>query len=149
MKIKKASLKDIQESLSIAKELKDWFNSDAIKNMELDFRFNHLIVAKENNIVLGFLCYSSKEGSLHINWIGVKKDKQGLGIGTELLKYIEQEGKKNGFKCIEVETLTDEEDYIPYKKTRSFYNKMGFKKVYELPERRKDWDIQILMEKEI
>lgn len=42
----------------------------------------------------------------------VNRDKQGLGIGTELLKYLKRKGKGNSFKFIKVETLTDKEEGI-------------------------------------
>ncbi len=149
MNIKKGQPRDREKAIKIAKELREWFRREAIENMKLDFEVNHLIVAVEGKEVVGFLCYSSKEGILHINWIGVAKDKQGLGIGEKLLKRLEKEGKSKGFKAIEVETLTDKENYKPYERTREFYNKMGFKKVCEVPKRRKNWDAQILMEKEV
>ena len=42
----------------------------------------------------------------------VNRDKQGFGIGTELLKYLKRKEKGNSFKFIEVETLTNKEERI-------------------------------------
>lgn len=43
MRIKKATYEDKKKVLIIAKELKDWFNADALKNMALDFKLNNLL----------------------------------------------------------------------------------------------------------
>ena len=59
MQITKATKKDNEEAMNIAINLNDWFNETGLKNMKIDFDLNNLVVAKENDQVLGFLCYSS------------------------------------------------------------------------------------------
>ena len=44
MRIRKATKKDLKESLNIAKELNEWFNKEGIKNMWTDFLHNNTIV---------------------------------------------------------------------------------------------------------
>ena len=149
MRIRKATNKDKEKAIQIAKELKEWFNKTAIKNMKIDFKVNNLVVALEKGKVVGFLCYNSYEGFLKIVWIGVKKEYHRKGVGTKLLNWLEKEAKKLKVEAIEVETLTDRENYEPYEATRNFYYKHGFKKLYELKPRKKDWDVQILLEKKI
>src|SRR3989338_8092840 len=59
MKIRQATVKDKKEAMAIAKSLNEWFNKDGIKNMAIDFKMNHVIVAKEKKKVLGFLSYTT------------------------------------------------------------------------------------------
>jgi len=149
MQIIKATKQDQKEAMKVAISLKDWFNEDGLKNMKIDFALNNLVVAKENGKVSGFLCYSSYSGKMLLMWTGVKKEAQRKGVGQKLLKWLEDEGKKFGFHAIEVETLPDEDDYEPYQRTRSFYYKNGFKRVFYKKARVQGWDDQIVLEKKL
>jgi GNAT superfamily N-acetyltransferase len=149
MKIRKATENNKKESLKIAKNLKEWFSDEGLKNMKTDFNYNTLIVAVDENKTLGFLCYTTISGVIKILWIGVERSHQRKGIGKNLLKYIEKEGKKNEMKKIEVETLPEEYDHKPYELTRNFYYKNGFKRVEYKKARIKGWDDQIILEKDI
>ena len=149
VKIRKASGKDFDCSLKIAKSLDKWFTKSAVKSMKVDFKVNNLIVAVDKGVV-GFLCYSSFEESLIVLWMGVKKDYIGKGVGSLLIDHLVKEARKLGLKNILVETLTDKDDYEPYVKTREFYYKNGFKKVCYLNFRKKitpGYDDQILLRK--
>jgi len=149
MQITKATKKDKEESIKIVMKLKDWFSKEGIKNMKIDFNLNNLIVAKETGKVIGFLCYTSNSGKILLLWMGVKKEDQGKGVGQTLLKWLEKEGKKLGLYSIEVETLSDKDDYEPYQKTRSFYYKNGFEKILYKKHRVDGWDDQIVLEKKL
>ena len=142
--------KDIRASLKIAEDLKEWFTETAIENMKIDFVFNvnTLIVAKEKERVIGFLCYTKERYLLKIKWMGVARNCQRKGIGNELLRWLEKEAKKEKYKTIQVETLTDEEDYKPYELTRNFYYKRGFKKT-GVKVIQEGCDTQIVLEKKI
>jgi GNAT superfamily N-acetyltransferase len=106
-------------------------------------------VAKENGKVSGFLCYTSYSGKILLMWMGVKKEFQRKGVGQKLLSWLEDEGKRFSFHSIEVETLPDEEDYEPYKRTRSFYYKNGFERIFYKKAMIKGWDDQIVLEKKL
>ncbi len=147
MNIVKASKKDKQKALKIASSLKDWFTTDALKNMSLDFEMNNLVVAKEQNKVVGFLCYSSFSGKMLLMWLGVDPSWHGKGVGTNLLSWLEDEARRLGLYSIEVETLPDEIEYEPYEKTRNFYYKNGFKRVLYKKASIEGWDDQIILEK--
>lgn len=149
MRIIKATKEDKREAIKIATNLKDWFNKDGLKNMKIDFQLNNLVVAKENGKVLGFLCYSSYSGKMLLMWMGIKQEDQGKGIGQKLLHWLEKESRKFGFHSIEVETLPDEDDYKPYQRTRSFYYKNGFERVFYKKARVEGWDDQIVLEKKL
>ncbi len=149
MEIRKATKKHMEESLEIARDLKEWFTKEALKNMNIDFKINNLFVAVDKEVVVGFLCYNSKDGIMNFIWAGVKREFQRKGIGRNLLDYVVSEARKLGMKTIEVETLTEEEDYKPYELTRNFYKKYGFKKIYTKRAVKKGWDDVDVMELEI
>ncbi len=149
MQIIKATKKDRAEAMKIATDLKDWFNKEGLKNMKIDFELNNLVVAKEDGKVSGFLCYSSFSGKMLLMWMGVAKEAQRKGVGQELLKWLEDEGRKFGFHAIEVETLPDEDSYEPYQRTRAFYYKNGFERVLYKKARVQGWDDQIVLEKKL
>jgi GNAT superfamily N-acetyltransferase len=149
MIIKKAIKKEQAESLELASELKEWFTAEAIKNMKLDFEMNSLIVALDKGKVVGFLCYTSYCGKMLLIWMGVKRSIQRKGTGTKLLEWLENEAKKLNLYSIEIETLPDEDSYEPYKLTRNFYYKHGFKRVLYKKARIEGWDDQIILEKKI
>ena len=149
MQITKAAEKDKREAMGVATTLKDWFNTKGLKNMNIDFELNSLIVAKEGDKVLGFLCYSSYCGKMLLIWMGVVREAQRKGVGSKLLSWLENEANTLGFHSIEVETLPDEDDYEPYQQTRTFYYKNGFKRIFYKKARIEGWDDQIVLEKKL
>ena len=147
IKIRKARKNDFMNSLLIARSLKEWFTKEAMENMKVDFYLNNLVVALEKKEVSGFLCYTSNNSIMHIIWFGVRKDSQRKGIGRGLLRWLIKESKKLKIRAIDVETLPDEDNYEPYKLTRNFYYKNGFKRVAYKKARVKEWDDQIVLER--
>ena len=148
-RIRNATEKDFYESLKIAKSLDKWFNNLSLKSMSVDFKLNHLAVAIDKKKVAGFLCYSSWEGSMNINWIGVKKEYQKKGIGNSLIDWLGEKAKEYGMKYLRVETLSNMHSNKYYEKTRQFYYKKGFKKIYDFKSVNKGWNNTILLEKKI
>lgn len=149
MRIRRANKRDYQQSIEMAKNLKEWFTPEAIKNMKVDFSVNNLVIAIEQEKISGFLCYSTNSGIMHLIWMGVRKDAQRKGIGKFLLSWLEKEAKRHNLHSIEVETLPDEVNYKPYKLTRDFYYKNGFKRIGYKKAKIKGWDDQIVMEKKL
>jgi GNAT superfamily N-acetyltransferase len=147
MIIKEATSKEKEEAFNIASELKEWFNEEGLKNINTDFNMNHLIVATEEKRVIGFLCYTSYCGKMQLIWMGIKKESQRKGVGKALLEWLENKAKKLKLCSIEVETLPDEDSYKPYKQTRDFYYKNGFKRILYKKAIIKGWDDQIVLEK--
>lgn len=149
MKIRQATEKDKKEAMTIAKSLKEWFNKDGLKNMAIDFKMNHLIVAIEKERVLGFLSYTTYSGKMLLMWMGVRRNIQRAGVGKELVDWLVKESKKLKLYAIEVETLPEEDVYEPYERTRAFYYKNGFQRVLYKKARVKGWDDQIILERKI
>jgi ribosomal protein S18 acetylase RimI-like enzyme len=63
-----------------------------------------------------------------VYWLNVKQKYQGQGIGTKLIKYVENIAKKKGFRKVFVYTGKT------MKKTRKFYEKNNYKLINEFPE---------------
>ncbi|MBU0957233.1 MAG: GNAT family N-acetyltransferase [Nanoarchaeota archaeon] len=149
MIIRKANSSDIKKSLDIAKTLKQWFTKEAIKNMKIDFVINNTIIVINKKEVIGFLCYNSDNGIIKLIWIGVEKEHQRKGIGKLMLDYLEKEARKIKSNYIEVETLTEKDNYKPYRLTRDFYKKYGFKKLYLKKAPKPRWDDVDVMGKKV
>jgi ribosomal protein S18 acetylase RimI-like enzyme len=147
MIIKESTSNEKKEALKIAADLKEWFTPEGLKNIELDFKMNSVLVAKDNSELIGFLCYTTYCGKIILLWMGVSRKSQRNGVGNLLLKKLEEIGKELGLCSIEVETLPDEDSYEPYKLTRAFYYKNGFKRVLYKKARVEGWDDQIVLEK--
>ncbi|MBU2615807.1 MAG: GNAT family N-acetyltransferase [Nanoarchaeota archaeon] len=130
-----------EKCLELAKSLPDWFTDVAIENMKIDFELNEIISEGDLD---GFLVYNSNNGAIKIIWIAVKKEAQRKGIGTRLINKLIAKAKELGVKEIMVETLSPNQEYVPYNLTRAFYEKNGFKiRKIILPEK-EGWDEMVL-----
>jgi len=63
-----------------------------------------------------------------IYWLAVKRKHHGQGIGTKLVEFIEKYSKRKGFRKVCLYTGKN------MKKTRNFYEKLGYKYVNEFPD---------------
>lgn len=85
---------------------------------------------KLNNELVGYVTLKPFfPGHKHceLYWLAVKKKYQEQGIGTKLVKFIENYAKKKKFRKIFIYTGK------PMKKTRKFYEKIGYEFVNEFP----------------
>ena len=139
----------IADALKIAQGLNEWFNKNGLKSIETDLFFNNVAVAVDGNETLGFVCYSSYDGVMQLIWMAVERNHQGMGIGTMLLKWVEDEARGHGLTLIQVETLPEEDSYEPYKLTRKFYYDNGFVRIAYKKARLEGWDDQIVLEKRL
>lgn len=84
-------------------------------------------MAEAGGHILGFITLFVAEGRLNIGWLGVSKEYQRKGVGGHLLDAAEVAGRKMGLCELGTYTLGDSVDYLPYKQTRAFYFKHGFR----------------------
>jgi len=84
----------------------------------------------KDGILKGYATLKPFSGYKHceIYWLAVRKQYQGQGIGTKLLKFLEQKAKQQGFRKVFVYTGKN------MIRTRQFYEKNGYKFVNEFPE---------------
>ncbi len=107
---------DIEKCLEIARALSEWFNEAGLKAIERDLKSEETFVAVEKD-VLGFVTVKPlNEKALEILWMAVKREHRGRGIGTELLRFVENWAKGRDFKILVVKTSGDL-SYKPYDET--------------------------------
>ncbi|MFH1631179.1 MAG: GNAT family N-acetyltransferase [Candidatus Aenigmatarchaeota archaeon] len=113
---------------------RSWYptKSSMKKDITNRFKTGHEIFfgCKLNGKIVGYITLKPFfPGYKHceVYWLNVKKSTQGHGIGTCLLKFIENYAKKKGFRKIFTYTGRS------MKRTRKFYEKNGYKLVNEFP----------------
>ena len=67
--------------------------------------------------------------SAEIYWLGVDPDYHRQGIGQALVGAIEGRLRQEGLKYLFVMTLHPNDPYEPYRRTRAFYERLGFELV--------------------
>ncbi|NJE29641.1 GNAT family N-acetyltransferase [Thermococcus sp. 18S1] len=115
--------------LEIARGLPEWFNEAGLRAMERELREEKTFVAVEGEEVLGFVAIKPlNEKAVEILWIAVKRELRGRGIGTELLRFVEEWARERGFELLVVKSSGDL-TYKPYDETRGFYERRGFARI--------------------
>ena len=87
----------------------------------------------ENGSVLGYVCWGATPctfGTFDLYWMAVDPSRQGNGIGKELLKFAEENVKRERARMMIIETSSTES----YDATRKFYQNMGYKQLAFLPD---------------
>ncbi len=83
--------------------------------------------------VVGYICYGPTpmtQGTFDLYWIAVDPDVQNQGLGSRLLRFLEEKVKNQGGRLILADTST-----VPhYEKTRRFYLKNGFQEIAKIPD---------------
>jgi ribosomal protein S18 acetylase RimI-like enzyme len=94
-----------------------------------DYRF---LGAFDGDQLIGYACWGSTPGTVttsDLYWIVVDRDKQGAGVGTQLLGEVERRLTADGRRLVVVET-SSRSDYVP---TRAFYEARGYTRAATIP----------------
>jgi len=132
IKIRPTLPEDHDQILQILKRT-DYFTSEEIEIADelLNSYFDHSLESGYwtytalTDKVAGYVCYGPTpltDGTYDIYWIAVDPDVQGRKIGTELLRFAEEDIAKHKGRLITVYTSSQEK----YSSTRSFYLKRGY-----------------------
>ena len=84
-----------------------------------------LVGAFEGDRLVGFACWGPTPGTVatsDLYWIVVDRSRQGAGVGSQLLREVEQRLTADGRRLVVVET-SSRADYMP---TRKFYEARGY-----------------------
>ena len=94
-----------------------------------DYRF---LGAFDGDELVGYTCFGPTPdtiGTVDLYWIAVDRSRQGTGIGTQLLRAVEEQLTADGCRLIVVET-SSRADYDP---TRKFYQARGYTHTATIP----------------
>ena len=94
-----------------------------------DYRF---LGAFDGGELVGYACYGPTPdtvGTFDLYWIAVDKQRQGSGIGTQLVNAVEETLSTVGGRLIVVETSSRS----AYDATRRFYEAKGYTKTATIP----------------
>jgi len=94
-----------------------------IKWTEKKFRFK----AVENGEIVGTVSGKYESGVVYISSLITHEDYRGQGIGTMLVQKVQEFGKKNGAHLMWLNTGKEWSE-------NSFYQKLGFKLIADLPD---------------
>jgi ribosomal protein S18 acetylase RimI-like enzyme len=106
----------------------------------------NIIVAEEENEVLGYACYGptpATEGTFDLYWIVVNPAHQNMGIGKKLLHYVEKKVFEAGGRLLVIET-SSQQKYIP---TQKFYINNDYKISAQIKDFYKPGDDRIIFTK--
>lgn len=94
-----------------------------------DYRF---LGAFDDERLVGYACWGptpGTEGTSDLYWIVVDHERQGRGIGSQLLMEVERRLMADGSRLVVVET-SSRSDYRP---TRGFYEARGYTRAATIP----------------
>lgn len=113
------------EEIKIAVELIDIYLKDKEQN---DYE---IFVDEKEGEVLGYICIGPRpltEGTYDLYWIAVNPAIQSKGIGSSLIKFMEDHLKRKNGRLILIETSGKES----YEKERKFYEKNFYKELVNI-----------------
>jgi len=114
--------------IDVAMELMDIVLKDEI---QMDYQIQCMVNDEDQSI--GYICYGPTpmtQGTFDLYWIAVDPDFQKQGVGSTLLRFLEEVVGGKGGRLILADTST-----IPhYEKTQKFYLKNGFQEVARVPD---------------
>ena len=91
--------------------------------LQLKIQNNEIFVVENNGVLIGWLRYNLFWDNIpFMNMIDISEEYRKSGIGTELVKYWENEMKQKGYKNVLTSTQSNEE-------AQHFYRKIGYTEI--------------------
>ncbi len=107
---------------------------------------HHSITYEKDGTVLGFAYYAPApmtDRTWYLYWIAVSKQTQAKGLGSTLLKYVEEDVQRAKGRVLFIETSS-----LPhYQLTRKFYLKHGYEQAAVLPDFYSEGDDMVVFRK--
>lgn len=117
--IERAKLEDLDKIFEISCQFFDWKKSQLEESLEN--KNTIFLLKKQEKQVFGFLIAQNLVDSFNILLIATKKDNQKMGVGTQLLKKLEEIAKNQKIEKIWLEVKNTNSNAI------KFYEKQNFK----------------------
>lgn len=115
-----------ENEIAVAMELVDiYLNNSNQKDYEI------FVDSEQDGFINGYVCIGQRpltKSTYDLYWIAVNPSVQSKGIGTKLIKYIEDHIKKKNGSLILIETSGKPS----YEKERRFYEKNNYNKIVEI-----------------
>jgi len=113
---------------NLTARLRQWFGQpDSNRHYAEQAERLEAWVARAGGEPLGLLLLKRHgPASAEIYWLGVDPDRHRRGIGRALVESVERRLRDDGVKFLFVMTLHPDVDYEPYRRTRAFYEGLGF-----------------------
>ena len=124
----------LQVCRAIATTLPDWFGiPEANERYENGCLERESFAAKCDGEYVGLIVLEFPfPNNANIYWMAVDKDHHGQNVGTELFAAAQNYCRARGCESVTVETLSPNQSDANYLKTYRFYEKCGFKPLFEL-----------------
>jgi GNAT superfamily N-acetyltransferase len=113
---------------SLTERLPQWFaQGDANRHYAEQSEILEAWVARIDGRAVGLLLLKRHSAvSAEIYWLGIDPDHHRQGIGRALIGAVERWLRGEQLKFLFVMTLHPQDPYEPYRRTRLFYERMGF-----------------------
>lgn len=115
-----------ENEITVAMELVDiYLNNSNQKDYKI------FVDSEQDGFINGYVCVGQRpltKATYDLYWIAVNPSVQSKGIGTKLIKYIEDHIKKKNGSLILIETSGKPS----YEKERRFYEKNNYNKIAEI-----------------
>lgn len=136
IEIKPPTLGLSAEAATILRALPEWFGiEEATQSYIKDAGENPTLLALSDNQPVGFLTllqHSPSAAEIYV--MGVLPTYHRKGIGRRLIEAAEQHLRTTNTTFLQVKTLSDKHPDEGYKRTRAFYQAMGFVLLEEFPD---------------
>jgi ribosomal protein S18 acetylase RimI-like enzyme len=114
--------------ISVARELVDIY-------LDQPEQRDYLLAVVESGAgaVVGYMAYGQTpltDGTYDLYWMAVAPEQQGLGLGKELVHWLEKRVVEEGGRMVLIET-SSQPKYAP---TRRFYTGLGYKEISRIPD---------------
>ncbi|MFP4078903.1 MAG: GNAT family N-acetyltransferase [Candidatus Izemoplasmataceae bacterium] len=122
-----------QITKEVLDDLPEWFGIEEATQMYIDHvKEKPFLAVYDADTIVGFYALREENrDTLDMYVLGVKKAYHAQGIGAQLQTRVDTFAKEKGYRFLIVLTLSKSRPNQAYAKTRAFYERMGFRAVYE------------------
>lgn len=123
IKIAAMTREDLPQVLAIERVSFPLPFSENLFHMELDLNIAHMMVAKEGDEIKGYLDFWHINGEIHVINVAIHPNARKQGIGSFLMCYVIDYGKKNRARQINLDVRESNSNAI------GLYKKFGFEQI--------------------